>query len=126
MITIKDNSGHTGSMVFQYATVSGGLTASTSCEGLCTPPPAVITSVTGNHTAKITITDNGGHTGTITLSAPTASAWGGLTAKSSCEGLCTPPQPVITSMQADPNRESGATIDFADGNGDTGQMPLFP
>ncbi len=98
-------------------TASGGLTA-TVCGGFAgSCSPGSITSVTASGTNQITVTDDGGHTGTITLSGFTAS--GGLTA-TQCGGFggsCGPG--VITEVTA-----SGNTITIKDSGGHTGTMTL--
>jgi hypothetical protein len=70
-ITVSDDGGHSATIALSGAHASGGLTASTTCVvgsfGICTYPPAYITSVTASG-SSITVADDGGHTGIITLS----------------------------------------------------------
>ena len=93
-ITLADDGGHTATIALSGFTASGGLTASTACVigsfGQCTYPAAYITSFNASG-SSITLTDDGGHTGTISLSGAVAS--GGLTASTTCVigsfGQCT-------------------------------------
>jgi flagellar basal body rod protein FlgF len=125
-ITLADDGGHTGTITLSGFTASGGLTASTSCVvgsfGQCTYPPAYIVSFNASG-SSITLTDDGGHTGTISLSGALAS--GGLTASTSCVigsfGQCTYPPAYIVSINA-----SGASITIDDDGGHTGTTTLSP
>jgi hypothetical protein len=125
-ITLKDNGGNTGTITLSGFTASGGLTASAPCVpgpfGTCSTPAVYITSFTGSG-SSITVTDNGGHTGTITLSGAVAS--GGLTASAPCTpgpfGTCPPAPANIVSIHG-----SGSTITIGDDGGHTGTTTLAP
>jgi hypothetical protein len=119
---ITNPSAHTES----NPTASGGLTASTTCVvgsfGQCTYPPAYITSFNASG-STITVTDDGGHTGTISLSGAVAS--GGLTASTTCVvgsfGQCTYPPAYIVAINA-----SGSSITIGDDGSHTGTTTLAP
>jgi hypothetical protein len=125
-ITLTDDGGHTGTIALSGFTASGGLTASTTCVvgsfGICTYPAAYITSFNASG-STITITDDGGHTGTISLSGAVAS--GGLTASTTCVvgsfGICTYPAAYIVSINA-----SGSSITIGDDGSHTGTTTLSP
>jgi hypothetical protein len=81
-VTLRDNGGHTGTLLLVGATASGSFTA--SCGQLCSG--AAITSITGSG-SSLTVRDNSGHSGTIQLTGATAS--GGFAA--SCGATCGQP-----------------------------------
>jgi len=97
-------------------TASGGL-ISTSCGFVGCNDPGEITSITASGGNTITVTDLGGHTGTLTLSGATAS--GGLISTSCGFAGCNYPGQ-ITSMTA----SGGNTITVTDLAGHTGTLTL--
>lgn len=117
-IVVKDNYGHTGTIVLKGASGSGGLTASTgTCLVDC--QPAFIVAVTGTSGAGILVKDNYGHSGSIALTGAIAS--GGLTASAgNCVVDCIAPD--INSVTA----SGGNGIIMTDNYGNRNYAKLSP
>lgn len=95
-------------------TASGGLTG--YCSGQICSGPAPIAAITASGSA-ITVQDDYGHTGTITLSGATAS--GGLTGYCGTGGFCRPPVPIVAVTASGSN-----AITVTDYYGHTGTITV--